>query len=433
MTTILNKLSLAFAGLVLSFSSGLAHAADSPSFDCKKASSSVEKAICGDPKLMELDVDLAASYKRGRSESSEKRSKWIVSTQREWLKRRKTCPLQGMQGCLVGRYTDRLEVLEWTEELSADGDINGDGILDLVILTQKKPSSSKAFEIYLGSKSEGYKKVFESSVLVPAVEENQFAPLEAIEINDKGVLSLYFEMAYSMGSWMRETHTYRVRFEDERFRVIGHDFFSHYRNRRSSYAESWNFLSNRMFEKKYSEDEELFEKKYSFKFDGKIYIDDIKNALHGDLGIGTLESTLTSQSENHPTKIETFGKISATNNPSKKWQQKNLYGNDSSGTVLGKVTLSKGESNEWTILITNQSKFSCKIYFDEKGNPALLKACELTEPPSWLSEQPLSVTPDEIILNCTARSKEIVCNGSYRHDLQSDQAYEMTMTIARKK
>ena len=112
MMCVLKKLSLPFACLVLSFSSGLAHAADSPSFDCKKASSSVEKAICGDPKLMELDVDLAASYKRARSESSEKRSKWIVSSQREWLKERNNCPLQGMQGCLVGRYTDRLAALE---------------------------------------------------------------------------------------------------------------------------------------------------------------------------------------------------------------------------------------------------------------------------------------------------------------------------------
>jgi len=113
---VLKKLSLPFACLVLSFSSGLAHAADSPSFDCKKASSSVEKAICGDPKLMALDVDLAASYKKLRAERYPRAlNPWLVSTQRDWLKMRKSCPLNGMQVCLIDSYSKRLFELELTE------------------------------------------------------------------------------------------------------------------------------------------------------------------------------------------------------------------------------------------------------------------------------------------------------------------------------
>jgi uncharacterized protein len=432
MTMILNKMPVGLLGLlgfVLSVSSGVAHAADSPSFDCKKASTAVEKAICGDPKLMELDVDLAASYKRARSESSEKRFKWIVSTQREWLKRRKTCPLQGMQGCLVGRYTDRLEVLEWTEELSADGDINGDGILDLVILTQKKPSSSKAFEIYLGSKSEGYKKVFESSVLVPAVEENQFHPLEAIEINDKGVLSLYFEKAYTMGSWMRKTHTYRIRLEDGRFRVIGHDYLSHYRNQNSSYAESWNFLSRRMLEEKVSEDEELFQKKYSFELIREIYLDDIEDALAGGISIKPINQTLISKSGNHPTEVERVGEIGVNSEPSKDWKRKNLYGSDNEYAALRKVELRKDAGDKWTVLIQNQFSFLCTIHFDGVGTPALLKNCSSrVTTDDFVPSGGWKATPLEIPLICTARSKEIVCNGKY--SLNGEPA---VMTIARKK
>ena len=116
MMCVLKKLSLPFACLVLSFSSGLAHAADSPSFDCKKASSSVEKAICGDPKLMALDVDLAASYKKLRAERYPRAlNPWLVSTQRDWLKMRKSCPLNGMQVCLIDSYSKRLFELELTE------------------------------------------------------------------------------------------------------------------------------------------------------------------------------------------------------------------------------------------------------------------------------------------------------------------------------
>jgi uncharacterized protein len=404
-------------------------AADAPSFDCKKASSSVEKTICGDPQLIELDAKLAFNYNKLRGDSSENLSKWIVSAQRGWLKERNNCPRQGVRDCLVQSYTSRLEALKWAEELSAQGDINGDGISDLVVLTRSTVNASKVFAIYSGSKSGPYKKEFESSSLVPIPEENQFHPLEAIEINDKGVLSLYFEMAYTMGSWMRETHTYRIRLENGRFRVIGHDYLSHYRNQNSSYAESWNFLSRRMLEEKVSEDEELFQKKYSFELIREIYLDDIEDALAGGISIKPINQTLISKSGNHPTEVELVGEIGVNSEPSKDWKRKNLYGSDNEYAALRKVELRKDAGDKWTVLIQNQFSFLCTIHFDGVGTPALLKNCSsrLTTD-DFVPSGGWKATPPEIPLICTARSKEIVCNGKY--SLNGEPA---VMTIARKK
>lgn len=72
------------------------------SFDCKKAGTQVEKAICATPKLGQLDEDLMAAYKKVAA--TEKQS------QRAWLEYRNTCgpDLQ----CLIEMYKSRIAVLE---------------------------------------------------------------------------------------------------------------------------------------------------------------------------------------------------------------------------------------------------------------------------------------------------------------------------------
>lgn len=54
------------------------------SFNCKKASTLVEKAICSDPELSELDEQLAKSYKQARNNSAN--PKKLKQQQRHWLR-----------------------------------------------------------------------------------------------------------------------------------------------------------------------------------------------------------------------------------------------------------------------------------------------------------------------------------------------------------
>jgi uncharacterized protein YecT (DUF1311 family) len=63
-----------------------AHAAPGPSFDCAKASSAFEKAICADPALSKADRDLAAAYAAAQAAVPAQWKAWLKETQRSWLK-----------------------------------------------------------------------------------------------------------------------------------------------------------------------------------------------------------------------------------------------------------------------------------------------------------------------------------------------------------
>ena len=79
------------------------------SFDCNKASTLVETAICTDPELASLDDSLAALYKQALRESSS--ATQIKARQRAWLKTRNTCK---SAGCLRDAYHQRLAELQAT-------------------------------------------------------------------------------------------------------------------------------------------------------------------------------------------------------------------------------------------------------------------------------------------------------------------------------
>lgn len=103
---------LLFSTLVLvasSHSSTIAHAI---SFDCSKASSTVEKLICNDPLLGKLDDVMSQNYKNmllaGIGEGARKDLK---TTQRTWVSDRNKCTTAS---CLADAYRKRIdEVCEY--------------------------------------------------------------------------------------------------------------------------------------------------------------------------------------------------------------------------------------------------------------------------------------------------------------------------------
>jgi len=79
------------------------------SFDCAKAGTPVEKTICGNPRLSELDEHLRRYYSAGRAALGQAQS-CLATTQRDWLKSvRNVCK---DAACLERAYLARLAELD---------------------------------------------------------------------------------------------------------------------------------------------------------------------------------------------------------------------------------------------------------------------------------------------------------------------------------
>ena len=94
------------AGLVFVAGSSNSHAAG---FDCGRAKTDIEKLICSDKELAELDALLANSYKEARLSGRDDPAK-IASDERLWLKNiRDKCTTAA---CLRPAYKERIKVLD---------------------------------------------------------------------------------------------------------------------------------------------------------------------------------------------------------------------------------------------------------------------------------------------------------------------------------
>lgn len=76
---------------------------NSPSFDCKKASTPTEKRICASAELSTLDVQMAAAWKQVAHAES------LVKQQKEWLAGNAAC---ADDPCLSARYSERIGFLK---------------------------------------------------------------------------------------------------------------------------------------------------------------------------------------------------------------------------------------------------------------------------------------------------------------------------------
>jgi uncharacterized protein len=89
--------------------------ASAPSFDCTKASSAVEKAICTDPKLAGLDRTLADAYGQAMRQWDEATREKERAAQRTWIAQRNACgKSHDPKGCIEASYTRRLVEVQIT-------------------------------------------------------------------------------------------------------------------------------------------------------------------------------------------------------------------------------------------------------------------------------------------------------------------------------
>ncbi|MBV9043918.1 MAG: DUF4163 domain-containing protein [Alphaproteobacteria bacterium] len=88
--------------------------APAPSFDCRKAKSNIEKAVCGDAKLARLDRQMAEAYesKLAEGEFDPDAAKKLKADQRAWLAATmKACNIAAPGPCLANAYAARIAVI----------------------------------------------------------------------------------------------------------------------------------------------------------------------------------------------------------------------------------------------------------------------------------------------------------------------------------
>jgi uncharacterized protein len=88
-------------------------AAGRPSFDCRRARTAVEQAICTTPTLAAQDREMALLYQRALT-SDPDRARAVGSTQGAWLTARNDCARAGppgsggLEACIGQAYDDRI-------------------------------------------------------------------------------------------------------------------------------------------------------------------------------------------------------------------------------------------------------------------------------------------------------------------------------------
>jgi len=83
-----------------------------PSFDCAKARTAIEKSICSNPKLGDIDGNMGELYRQVRRSLWGNQAKLFVNEQKAWITRRDAyCGAYDTE-CLIGVYQERISQLQ---------------------------------------------------------------------------------------------------------------------------------------------------------------------------------------------------------------------------------------------------------------------------------------------------------------------------------
>ena len=144
---------------------------------------------------------------------------------------------------------------DWTLLDSVQGDLNKDNCKDLVLVIQHKDSVqldenseltqprmllilfyNKAKNLYnLAEKSESF--------ILPHDDSYMTDPYVGMSISNKGVLTIEFEFFATMGSYGSSTSSYKFRYQNNEFALIGADDYYVHRATGEFGERSFNFLT----------------------------------------------------------------------------------------------------------------------------------------------------------------------------------------------
>jgi uncharacterized protein len=100
--------------------------AQGPTFDCAKASGSIEKMVCADPELGTLDRTLSAVYSAALSKAANERPPVLKTEQRGWIKGRNDCwKADDKRACIVEAYRRRMAELQSRHRHVGDHAVSG--------------------------------------------------------------------------------------------------------------------------------------------------------------------------------------------------------------------------------------------------------------------------------------------------------------------
>jgi uncharacterized protein len=88
-----------------------AHSANSQSFDCRRAFTAVEEAVCTDTRLKLLDSELAENYHAAKKQIVPEGLNALVITQRAWITERDLQCATGANDCITAQYQRRNDIL----------------------------------------------------------------------------------------------------------------------------------------------------------------------------------------------------------------------------------------------------------------------------------------------------------------------------------
>lgn len=150
---------------------------------------------------------------------------------------------------------------DWETVGKAQGDLNGDKIEDSALVIKANLSKflnkndglgSNPFDtnprilVILFKDKDGYKIAKQSNTFIVAPDSpTQLEPFQEVRIKN-GILELSFELFSSAGSWSTTSSSYRFKFLNGEFVLIGADKTDSMRNSGETESRSYNFLTSKL-------------------------------------------------------------------------------------------------------------------------------------------------------------------------------------------